>query len=69
MREELGNAKSVAKIVELYKKLKEYKVDIDNKEKKNNDNDLDALKSLFGQEKTWMKVFIFIFFSNLFSPN
>ena len=52
LRDELGIAKSVAKIDELDKKLKEDKAVIDNKEKsKKDDKDLEALKSKFGKEK------------------
>ena len=52
LKDELGIAKSVGKIDELDKKLKEDKAAIENKEKsRKDDKDLEALKSRFGQEK------------------
>ena len=53
LKDELGIAKSVAKIDELDKKVKEDKTAIDNKEKnKKDDNakDLEALKAKYGKE-------------------
>ena len=53
LKDELGIAKSVAKIDELVKKVKEDKIEIDNKEKSKKEEDakaLEALKSKYGQE-------------------
>ena len=53
LKDELGIAKSVAKIDELIKKVKEDKIEIDNKEKSKKEEDakaLEALKSKYGQE-------------------
>ena len=54
LKDELGLAKSIAKIDELDKKIKEDKVIIDNKEKskkEENAKELEELKSKFGKEK------------------
>ena len=54
LKDELGIAKSVAKIDELDKKMKEDKIVIDNKEKnKKEDNakELEALKEKYGKEQ------------------
>jgi large subunit ribosomal protein L27e len=53
LKDELGIAKSVAKIDELVKKVKEDKIEIDNKEKskkEENAKELENLKSKYGQE-------------------
>ena len=53
LKDELGIAKSVAKIDELVKKVKEDKIEIDNKEKSKKEEDakaLEALKSKYGQD-------------------
>ena len=54
LKDELGLAKSIAKIDELDKKIKEDKIIIDNKEKRKkeeNAKELEELKSKFGKEK------------------
>ena len=54
LKDELGLAKSIAKIDELDKKIKEDKIIIDNKEKskkEENAKELEELKSKFGKEK------------------
>ena len=53
LKDELGIAKSVAKIDELVKKVKEDKIEIENKEKnkkEENAKELENLKSKYGQE-------------------